>query len=403
MMACAPTNLEKPLIVFAGGGTGGHLYPAIALLGEIRRLKPKARFVFFSSSRSIDRQVLDHADCEFVPQTLRPASLAPWRALGAIQDFRRGCDACRRSFLSDRPAIVLGTGGLASVPAINEAVRLGIPTVLFNPDAWPGKANQYLAAMADAIFVQFPKTVAHLPHCKEVIVTGCPVRPAFLAATRDSGLRCFGLNPNRRVLLITGASQGARSVNQAVIVLAEFLAAQSDWQVLHLTGQADYDSVSASYAKFAESFKVVAYTEQMAEAMAAADLMISRAGASTLAEIMAVGRASILMPYPFHKDRHQWVNAECLADAGGARIVADRIEPAETAPALRDALDELLHSEDIRRRMAAAARNVSGGANPAVVMAELVLDRIDRRCVDARVTIDTRKAKASPHAVGATA
>jgi len=365
MIAHAPPATDGPLFAFAGGGTGGHLYPAIAVTEAIRRRRPDARFVFFGTRRRIDRQILNRVECEFISQELPPLSWVPRRVLNAFLAFRKACQACHERFILDRPVVVVGTGGMASVPPI--------PTALFNPDALPGRANRHLARVAGCVFAQFEETIAHFPRGVQVVVSGCPVRPEFQTATRSGGIERFGLDPNRKTLLITGASQGARTVNQAVVANADFLTAQRDWQVLHLTGETDFELVSAGYRGRGVPVKIVAYTEQMAEAMAAADLIVSRAGASTLAEIIAVGRASILMPYPFHKDRHQLVNARCLVRVGGARIINDAIDPALNAPALRAVLDELMGADDIRENMGRAARSVGGQGEGA---AELMADRL---------------------------
>jgi UDP-N-acetylglucosamine--N-acetylmuramyl-(pentapeptide) pyrophosphoryl-undecaprenol N-acetylglucosamine transferase len=375
MIAQAPPATDGPLFAFAGGGTGGHLYPAIAVAEAIRQRQPDARIVFFGTRRRIDRQILDRVECEFVPQELPPLSWVPWRVVNAFLGFRKACQACRERFIVDRPVVVIGTGGMASVPPVREAARAGIPTALFNPDALPGRANRHLARVSGCVFAQFEETIAHFPRGVQVVVSGCPVRPEFQTATRGGGVERLGLDPNRKTLLITGASQGARTVNQAVVATADYLAAQRDWQVLHLTGVADFELVSAGYRGRGVPVKIVAYTEQMAEAMAAADLIVSRAGASTLAEIIAVGRASILIPYPFHRDQHQLVNARCLARVGGARIVNDAIDPVANAPALRAALDELMRADDVREKMGRAARSVGGqGGGTAEVIADRLLE-----------------------------
>ena len=383
MTARVPHPIEGPLFAFAGGGTGGHLYPAIAVAEALRRRRSDARFVFFGTRRRIDRQILDQVECDFVEQDLPPLSLVPWRALSALVGFRRACRACRERFAVARPAAVIGTGGLASVPPVREAARAGIPTALFNPDAIPGKANRHLASLADCVFVQFEESAAHFPRGTNVVVSGCPVRPEFYSATREAGIKRFGLDPRRKTLLITGASQGARTVNQAVVANADFLAAHTGWQTLHLTGDADYELVADAYRGHDCAVQVVAYTHHMAEAMAAADLIVSRAGASTLAEIIAVGRASVLMPYPFHRDQHQSANAGCLARVGGAQVVTDAIDAAVNAPVLRAVLDELMRSGDACGIMADAVRAVGGGVagagrgrwgNPAELIADHLLE-----------------------------
>lgn len=361
-----------PLIAFAGGGTGGHLYPAIAIADAIRRHVSDARFVFFGTQRPIDDRILSRVDCDIVRQTLPALSSMPWRWPSIYLGLRRSSGLCRTRFELDPPGVVIGTGGMASVPAVREAHRLGIPTAILNPDALPGRANRHLAGIADVVFAQWEDTVEHYPRGADVRVLGCPIRPGFDRTSRESGIARFGLRLDRKTLLVTGASQGARSINEAVVANLDLVESFPDWQILHLTGEKDHPDTAAAYRPRSIGAVVIPYTDYMADALSAADLVISRAGASTLAEITAVGRPSILMPYPYHRDQHQFGNAKCLARVSAARIVRDAIDPAINGPALRSVLEELLTGDVAREVMASAARSIGRG-NAAADIAEQVL------------------------------
>ena len=352
---------DHPLIVFAGGGTGGHLFPALAIADALRRRLPDARFVFFATQRPIDRHILLHAGCNLVQQTLPTINRAPWHWLRIYRGYRQSSLLCRSRFESDRPAVVIGTGGLGSVPAVRQATRAGIPVALLNPDSVPGRANRYLASSADVVFVQWEEAIRHFPGSARVVVSGCPVRPEFNEVGREAGLARFGLDANRKTLLVTGASQGAQTINEVVVSNLALLESHDDWQVIHLTGDPAYEEVRAAYAGRSIRVSVLPFTEHMAEALGAADLVIARAGASTLAEITAVGRASVLMPYPYHKDQHQLANARCLVRASAARIVHDKVDPTENGPALREVLGQLMSDDEQRGFMAAAARRLGRG------------------------------------------
>lgn len=367
-----PPDLSSPLIVFAGGGTGGHLYPALAIAGALRKRLPRARVVFFSTQRPIDQHILDDAECDLIPQTLPEIRRAPWRWPAILLGYRQARLRCRLRFEADPPAIVMGTGGISSVPAVQEAVRAGIPTVLLNPDALPGRANRYLARSADVIFAQWEDTIGHLPRSARVVVCGCPVRAAFNRTAREVGVERFGLEPDHKTLLVTGASQGARTVNEAVLANVAFLESRRDWQLLHLTGEADYEEVRKVYDGRSIRVCVCPYTDHMADALAAADLVVARAGASTLAEITTMGRASILMPYPYHKDMHQLANARCLVRASAARIVHDKVDPGVNGPALRQVLEQLLGDDELRNTMAAAARRLGRGQAASQIADQIV-------------------------------
>ncbi|MCP4247377.1 MAG: UDP-N-acetylglucosamine--N-acetylmuramyl-(pentapeptide) pyrophosphoryl-undecaprenol N-acetylglucosamine transferase [bacterium] len=349
---------DRPWIAFAGGGSGGHLYPALAVAAELADLVPGVRFAFFGTDRAIDGNVLAAYDGQWIRQPVKPLPRRMWQ----WPRFAAGCwDAvkvCRRFFVKHRPLAVLGTGGYASAPSIWQAARERIPTALLNPDAVPGKANRFLGSRVQAIFAQWDETVDRFDGPAQVHVTGCPVRPEFKRAQREDGLAHFGLDPQKKVLLVTGASQGAQSINRAMLAAVPRLAgdgAWDQWQLLHLTGRDQYDAVAAAYRDQPVTVRVVSYTQHMAAAVAAADLVLTRAGASTLAEITAVGRPSVLMPYPFHRDQHQVANARVLVKLGAARMVTDQVEPRANAPALADTLGRVMNDDAELGRLRTAA------------------------------------------------
>lgn len=349
-----------PLIALAGGGTGGHLYPMLSVVREIGRRTPGAKFVFFTTRRAIDERVIrcamvDDASYEIVEQSVLPLPGSirdAYRFLGA---WRASTRLCRQRFCDDRPTVVLGSGGYGSGPPIHVARRMGIRTALLNPDAIPGRANRYLASRADVVFAQWSVVGSHLSRRANVQIVGCPIRESFAEANRSSGVRRFGLDPSGKTLLVTGASQGARTINRAMCAIGDAIAKIEGWQVLHLAGDAEAEAVREAYGRQGVRATVLEYTEHMADALAAADLILSRAGASTLAEITAVGRASVLMPYPFDKNRHQTANALVLGDAGAAVVVEDRMEPARNGAALREVLMRLMCDEAVLSRMARCA------------------------------------------------
>lgn len=366
---------EPPLFVFAGGGTGGHLYPALAVAEALRQKLGRVRFTFFTSRRSIDSQILADHEAEVQTQNLAPLSPLPWRWPRILLRIRAERARLRQYLQVHRPAAVVGTGGLTSVPAILAARDLRVPSAIFNPDAVPGKANRFLAKRADVVLAQWADSIAHFPSTAKVETLGCPVRSGFLTADREAAARTFGLDPSRRTLLITGASQGARTINEAVIANLDLFESRShaNWQILHLTGAADHELVQAAYTYKTVKAVVIPYTNEMPAAMLLADLIISRSGASTLAEITAVGRASILMPYPFHRDMHQLSNAMCLARNKAAEIVNDSKDVAINAPVLRKALERLVGDDALRDSMAATARKI-GNPHAAENIARRLID-----------------------------
>lgn len=362
---------SRQWFVFAGGGTGGHLFPALAVVEVLRERGLPVDVSFFCTDRPIDRDVLGKVQLEARPLSVLPFPSRPWRWPRFLWRWRQSVAACKRAFKSRRPAVIVGAGGYASGPPVHVGLKTGIPTFLLNPDAVPGRANHHLGKREQlaGVFAQWAVTRNHFPPEARVFVTGCPVRKAFRTmcesiagpeaaqaaeAAASEAKRSFNLDPASPVLLITGASQGARTVNEAFVQLRALIA-QSGWQVLHLTGHAGHQQVADSYADAKVRATVLPFTDRMAEAMFASDLIVSRAGASTLAEILAMGKPSILLPYPFHRDRHQWHNGEVLVDAGAAILLDDLKDASANARQLEPVLTDILNNRPHRVKMAAAA------------------------------------------------
>jgi len=351
--------VDSRIYIFAGGGTGGHLYPGLAVAEELKRLDGEARVIFACSNRSIDRRILGPTSYAAVPQPVRPLPRG-LRGWGRFAWAWSSASAQARDIIADLlPVAVLGLGGFAAGPLVCRAARAGVPAAVLNPDAVPGKANRYLARHAEVIFTQFASTRECFPPParRKVRCVGCPVRRGLLTAKRDGASRWFNLDAARKTLLVFGASLGAASINDAARRLAGGLDEFAEtWQLLHITG-------SEKCAEFTEAYKgcrivasVLEYCDRMDLAYAAADLVVCRAGASTVAELAATGTPAVLIPYPHHSDLHQRLNAAALAEAGAAVIVDDRLAPAANAAALQAALVELLGDSARLEAMRLAAK-----------------------------------------------
>jgi len=367
----------QPWFVFAGGGTGGHIYPGLAIAAALHEHQPDCEATFFTTTRPIDTQLVQPAGHEVVPQPVLPWNPRPWKWPAFLKAYRQSLRLVRDRFRERKPAAVLGLGGYASAPAVMSASRMGVPSALLNPDAVPGRANTRLIRRVDLIFAQWDETLDAIRNDDRVRITGCPVRPEFLTITHDEGCKVCGLDPARHVVAITGASQGAATLNSAALSLAPFFAEEfPEWQIIHITGPGDYEAVKKEYARVLPRAKVFAFTDKMAWVMAAADLVISRAGASTLAELTVMGRPSILLPYPYDRRKHQMANAKVVSKAEGAIVIEDKIKPHVNAKALKPALRDLMTSHERRRRMGRAARVVAR-ADAADAIAVKLVDMAD--------------------------
>ncbi len=344
---------------FAGGGTGGHIYPGIAVAEQIRNDRPEAKITFFCSQRKIDSRILAKTDFEYFVLPARGFSARPDKFIAFCTSFRKSYVLAREKIAESRPAVLLGIGGFVSAPVVAAAHRLKVPISLLNLDIVPGRANKFLARLAKEIFVQFEETKSRLPSRKTVIVTGCPLRAEFRKPETIKVRRLLDLGKSRRTLLITGGSSGAENVNTAVcLVLDRLVQFSNDWQIVHLAGPSA-ESVRQWYKRTAFHYKVLDYFDDMPGLLAVADLVVGRAGAVSVAEYAAAGVPSICLPYPYHKDRHQYLNAEKLVQAGCAVVVEDLADRNKTAERLAAELAELMGNEARRSEMSRACRKVS--------------------------------------------
>ncbi|MGF1634153.1 MAG: glycosyltransferase [Phycisphaerae bacterium] len=352
---------EARTIYLAGGGSGGHLYPGLSVAQVLRARGVDADIVFLCTRRDIDRTILEPTGFEFIEQPILP----PRRSIGGLLKFWRSWratqDLLRETTEKRPPAVMLGLGGYAAGVALKRAAQQRVPTALINPDVVPGKANLYLMKDAAKVCCQFEQTRQHVPAAvrEKLEITGCPVRGDILTRPdRETALKKLNLDPLLRTLVITGASQGASTVNEAVVESLKQQKLQG-WQVYHLAGRDHAEAVRADYRAAGMRATVVDFTPEMATVWAAADLTITRAGASTCAEVIACGVPAIFMPYPFHKDMHQLANAKVLADAGAAIVIDDRKDRRQNAEQLKPALEQVLYDAARRQRMSAAARTVA--------------------------------------------
>ena len=347
-------------VLLAGGGTGGHLYPGISVALALKAAWPEARPLFLCTTREIDGVILRAAGFEFVPQPIVP----PLRTISGLLKFwkswRETKDLVRHLVKKERPAAVLGLGGYAAGVAVKYCAQHRVPAAIINPDVVPGKANHYLMKHASAVCCQFEQTRERVPseYHSKLKTTGCPIRPEIQnVPDRADAAKRLGLRNDYLTLVVTGASQGAQTVNEAMVEVLPSLKLQG-WQILHLAGRDHAKSVTAAYSQKNVEARVIDFTPEMADVWAVADLAVSRAGGSTCAELTACGIPSILLPYPYHKDKHQRANASVIADAGGAVLLDDEKDARKNAAKLGPALEGLLYEADKRQAMAQAARKL---------------------------------------------
>jgi UDP-N-acetylglucosamine--N-acetylmuramyl-(pentapeptide) pyrophosphoryl-undecaprenol N-acetylglucosamine transferase len=346
---------------FAGGGTGGHIYPALAVVEQILRQQPDAGIHFFHSTRAVDEHILGKTTFARTPLPAVGLAAHPVKFLRFLTTFRRSYVVAKTLLAETSNPLVIGAGGFVAAPVCLAGRRLGVPVALLNVDLIPGRANRLAARWADEIFLQFEETGKYFGRSRaKISVVGCPLRSGFLEPHPEAAIKDLGLDPNKKVLLITGASSGSASINEAVGRLLDQLAGYADsWQIVHLTGLENYETVLERYKEARISHKVVAYYEGMPDLFAAADLVIGRSGAVSVAEYAAAGVPSICMPYPHHKDLHQYRNAGKLVEVGAAIIVDDLPDVQDRTEWLWEELETLMKDDLTRQEMSEACKLVA--------------------------------------------
>ena len=333
--------------VLAGGGTGGHVIPALAIAHELRDLY-SAEVMFIGTSRGIENRLVPAAgfDLKLVEVgALKRVSLA--KRVATMTALPTAIFRSRKILRGFRPDVVIGVGGYASGPAMLAAAISRIPTLAFEPNVVPGLANRIMAPIVSSAAVHFEETRRYFRRCQ---VTGVPVRRAF-----------FNLPPKPAgsppTLLVFGGSQGAHAINETVMNALAALSEQIPGiHLVHQTGERDYNDAQAAYLRSRASAEVFRFIEEMPEMFARADLLVCRSGASTVAEVTAAGKPAIFVPFPHATDDHQLRNAQALERAGAAVLIAEKDLTSERLVA---AVRELLGDPARLARMSEASRKLS--------------------------------------------
>lgn len=338
-------------VLLTGGGTGGHLYPGLAVAERLRQRGVQCRFV--GTKRGIEARVVPERHFPFHAIRARGLAGKPWQKLLALVQTFYGTLQSVFVLQQQRPELVVSTGGYVCAPVLLAARLRGTPVVMLEQNALPGKVNRKLAPFARRICLSFEESRKFFPAAR-CEVTGNPVRSEILEASREQGRAHFNIPSDRPVLLVTGASQGAASLNRAVEKALPLWKDQA-WTVLHLTGPKHLQGVEEHSGTVLQGgkldYRCFGYMAEMHLAYAAADLVVSRAGATTLAEITARGLPAILVPYPFAADRHQDYNADTLVTRGAAI----KLDDAAVEELLADTVASLMEDSQRLGKMADAS------------------------------------------------
>ncbi|MDD4572117.1 MAG: undecaprenyldiphospho-muramoylpentapeptide beta-N-acetylglucosaminyltransferase [Clostridia bacterium] len=339
-------------IIITGGGTGGHIYPALSIANGLINKFNQSEILYVGSEQGLEKDFAIREGFAFkgvaVAGLPRPLS---FKTVGVLFKNFQGLAQSSKVIAKFKPDLVVGSGGYACGPIMLAAALKGVPTLLHEQNAVMGLTNRILSRFVDVVCLTFP--VNNLPDTKKYkyVLTGLPVRQNIMKSSRAKGVAALGLKHDCKTILITGGSQGAKHLNETVASLWRELIARNI-QIIHIAGPKLFVAMQEEAVKqglgAADGLYIYDYLHNMSDALWAADVIIGRAGASFLAEVAAVGRASVLVPYPYAAGNHQEANAKALADVGGATMILDKDL---TAANLKEAVLAVLEDAALQRSM----------------------------------------------------
>jgi UDP-N-acetylglucosamine--N-acetylmuramyl-(pentapeptide) pyrophosphoryl-undecaprenol N-acetylglucosamine transferase len=343
-------------VIIAGGGTGGHLFPGLAVAEELKNRDDSTEVIFVGTEYGIESRV--------VPREGYPIKFLRAEGLVGVSTVKKAKAIVTTFFsIADsykiiqtvRPDIVIGVGGYASGAAMLTAYLMSIPTMILEQNSIPGLTNKILGRFVRAVCITYQESISFFPKAK-TFLTGNPVRMQILKGDIESAYRLFSLERGLFTIFIFGGSSGAKSINMAIVnALNNMYDLKDKIQFLHQTGIRDYENIRESYRKTGFKGTITPFIYQMGEAYAVADIVVSRAGATTLAELTALGKPAILIPYPYAAGQHQELNARKLLERGAAKMIRDSELKGES---LANSIREMYTNETMRAEMQRNSRSV---------------------------------------------
>ncbi|WLR53517.1 undecaprenyldiphospho-muramoylpentapeptide beta-N-acetylglucosaminyltransferase [Mesobacillus subterraneus] len=343
-------------IAVSGGGTGGHIYPALALIREIKKKDEKVEFLYIGTEKGLESKIVPRENIPFksihITGFKRKIS---FDNVKTILRFLKGVRDSKKMLKEFKPDVVIGTGGYVCGPVVYGAAKMGIPTIVHEQNSVPGLTNKFLSRYVDKIAICFEEAREFFPEQK-VVLTGNPRASEVLGQDGIKGRLSAGLKLKMPTVLIFGGSRGARPINDAVVKsLAEL--SGKPYQVLYVTGDVHFEDVRKEVELVGNPENVIIkpFIHNMPEVLAGVDLTVARAGATTLAELTSLGIPSILIPSPYVTDNHQEKNARALSENGAARLL---LEKDLTGPKLVESIDHILSNEEKLAEMKKSAKKL---------------------------------------------
>lgn len=340
-------------IVVSGGGTGGHIYPALSFIHEVKKQHPNVDVLYIGTKKGLESAIVPRENIPFHAIDISgfKRSLS-FENVKTIVRFIKSVRTCKQLLKQYKPDVVLGTGGYVCGPVVYAAAKLGIPTIIHEQNSIPGLTNTFLSRYVNKVAICFEETKQYFPQ-EKVVLTGNPRASEVVGKDGREAKRALGLDEKKKTVLIVGGSRGARPINEAFLqVLHEV--EQKPYQFLYVTGDVHYDKVIKAVQDVGNPTNVIIrpFIHNMPEVLAGMDMIVARAGATTLAEITALGIPSVLIPSPYVTNNHQEKNARALEKKGAAIV---RLESELTGARLLDDIDRILLDEQTLTSMKEAA------------------------------------------------
>ncbi len=320
--------MKNMRIVLSGGGTGGHIYPAVAIANQCRQEEPDTELLYIGTRNGLEYEIVKKAEIPFSEIEISGfrRKLFTRDHVKTMLRFVRAVRQCKKLLREFKPDVVIGTGGFVCGPVIYAAAKLGIPTLIHEQNVIPGLTNRFLSRYADSVAVSFKGSESAFKKAKRAVYTGNPSASQVMNADPQRALRTLGIPDKAQVVLITGGSRGARALNDAALQMLALVGDLPDVFIVWVTGSIYYEAYKekSKSARASERVKIAAYLHNMPEVLASSLLVISRAGASFLAEVTALGVPSVLVPSPNVTNNHQEANARWLSKEKAAELILEK-------------------------------------------------------------------------------
>ncbi len=316
-------------VVITGGGTGGHIYPAVAIIEELKKRDEKIEILYIGSKNSMESELIPSLNIDYksieVMGLPRKINLKLFKSVFVLL---KGLSQAKKILKEFKPDVVIGTGGFVTGPVLYKAHKLGIYTIFHEQNSYPGITNRILSKYVDAMAVTFKESIKFFKNNEKCVVTGNPIRNRFEVLDRESSLEFFGLDKNTKNIFSFGGSNGSEELNKAVIVIIDKFNIYEKISLIHVTGKKNYDKfieeVNKREIKIGKNVRILPYMIEMDKAYGASDLVITSSGAITLAEISKIGLASILIPKAYTTENHQEYNARAYKDIGASELILEK-------------------------------------------------------------------------------